>query len=345
MQLNPEQLARQLERALAPAYVVSGEEPLLVEECCSAIRARAAADGYERSVYAAGPGFDWDQLRTDSRSMSLFAERRLIELRLPTGRPGDAGAALLAELGRRPPPDTVLLVVTGKLDRAGRESVWMRALEAAGAAVTVWPLAAERFPGWLAQRFTARGLALEAGVLELLVWHLEGNLLAAAQEVDKLAMLVGRGTVTRADVEASLADSARFSIYALVDAALGGDAQAVERMLPSLRAEGTEPILVLWALARELRTLAALAAELAGGKPQAAVLGRVWQNRKAVVAQALRRHPAGRWLGFLREAARLDRVLKGRARGDLWLELERLLLAVSGQAAFAPRRELSEINP
>ena len=344
MQINADQLARHLERGLAPAYVVSGDEPLLIVECCALIRARAVADGYERSLYTAGPGFDWDQLRTASQSLSLFAERRLFELRLPTGRPGDAGAELLADYGRTPPADTVLLVVTGKLDKAQRESAWMHALESDGVAVTVWPLAAERFPAWLGQRLKARGLAVEPGVVELLAWHLEGNLLAAAQEVDKLAMLVGGGTVARADVEASLADSARFSIYALVDAALGGDAQAVERMLPSLRAEGTEPILVQWALARELRALSVLAIELARGKPEAGVLARVWQNRRPIVAAALRRHRARVWLGFLREAARLDRVLKGRARGDLWLELERLLLAVSGQAAFALRAEFSEIN-
>lgn len=344
MQINADQLARQLERGLAPVYIVSGDEPLLIDECCALIRARAAADGYERSLYTAGPGFDWDGLRTASQSLSLFAERRLFELRLPTGRPGDAGAGLLADYGRAPPADTVLLVVTGKLDKAGRESAWMRALESDGVAVTVWPLTAERFPGWLSQRLKARGLAVEPGVVDLLAWHLEGNLLAAGQEIDKLAMLIGSGTVTRADVEASLADSARFSIYALVDAALGSDAQAVQRMLPSLRADGTEPILVLWALARELRSVATLAIELARGKPEAAVLARVWQNRRPIVARALRQHRARVWLRFLREAARLDRVLKGRARGDLWLELERLLLAVSGQAAFAPRPGLTEMT-
>lgn len=344
MQTSPEQLARALERGLAPVYVVSGDEPLLVDECCAQIRARAVRDGFERSLYTVEPGFDWSELRAATQSLSLFAERRLLELRLPSGRPGEAGAEVLAGFGEQPPADTLLLVVTGKLDKTQQQSVWLRALESVGVFVTVWPLTPERLPGWLNQRLAARGLTPEPGVVELLAWHLEGNLLAAAQEVDKLAMLVGRGRVARADVEEALADSARFSIYALVDASLAGDAPVLRRMLASLRAEGTEPILVLWALARELRSLVSLSLELARGKPEAGVLARVWQNRKPLVAKALRRHPAPAWAGLLREAARLDRVLKGRAAGDIWLELERLLLAVSGQRAFAARREFSEMH-
>jgi len=402
MQINADQLARQLERGLAPLYLVSGDEPLQVDECGKAIRRRAETAGCsEHSVFTAGPGFDWDGLRTATQSLSLFAERRLIELRLPTGRPGEAGAALLAELTENVSADIVLLVITGKLDKAQRASHWVKAIETAGTHVVIWPLDAQKLPAWLTQRFAARGLQPEAGVVDLLAWHLEGNMLAAAQEVDKLAMLCGTvqgrtsvphrdvpmpqaqdaherpagagsggktapafvpggtasrsalppsmavagaadGRVSRADVEASLADSARFSVYQLVDAALAGEAAAARRILASLRADGTEPILILWALARELRTVAQMGQELARGKPESAVLARAWAQRRTLVGKALRRHPASIWLGFVRRGAQLDRILKGRETGDLWLELERLLLAVAGLKPFMMDRDISE---
>jgi DNA polymerase-3 subunit delta len=326
-------------------YLVSGDEPLLLDECAESIRERARREGYsERQVFTVEPGFDWDQLRMASRLLSLFAERRLLELRLPGGRPGEAGAQLLAEIAQQPPDDTVLLVIAGKLDKAQREAAWVKAIESAGVVVTVWPLDAQRLPVWLRQRFAARDLEPGPGVVELLAWHLEGNLLAAAQEVDKLAMLAGRGKIGLAEVEASLADSARFSVYQLVDAALSGNAATTRRMLASLRAEGTEPILMLWALARELRSLSQLARERADGKPESAVVARVWQNRRSLVGQALRRQPLAAWLGFLRRAARLDRVIKGQAPGDRWLELERLLLAICGVPACADGPAFSENN-
>ena len=413
MQINADQLARQLERGLAPLYLVSGDEPLQVDECGKAIRRRAENAGCnERCVFTAGPGFDWDGLRTATQSLSLFAERRLIELNLSTGRPGEAGAALLAELAENVSSDIVLLVITGKLDKAQRESHWVKAMEAAGTHVVIWPLDAQKLPAWLAQRFAARGLQPEAGVIDLLAWHLEGNMLAAAQEVDKLAMLCGAvqgrtsaagagsagaaavqgrtsaagagsagaaavqgptsvphrdvqmpraqdaqerpagagsagaaaGRVGLAEVEESLADSARFSIYQLVDAALAGEVAAARRILASLRADGTEPILILWALARELRSLAQMGQELARGKPESSVLARAWAQRRTLVGKALRRHPASVWLGFVRRGAQLDRILKGRESGDLWLELERLLLAVAGLRPFVMDRTVSETS-
>ena len=348
MQINADQLARHLERALAPFYLVSGDEPLQVDECAAAIRRRAQAAGYdERSTFTVEASFDWDQLRTATQSLSLFAERRLIELRLPTGRPGEAGARLLNELASHPSADTLFLIISSKLDKTQRASSWVQAIETAGSHVVVWPLDVQKLPAWLTQRFTTRGLRPEAGVVELLAWHLEGNLLAAAQEVDKLAMLCGgadnagaaNGLVRVSDVEESLSDSARFSIYQLVDAALAGEASGCRRILASLRDEGSEPILALWALTRELRALVQASQELARGKPESTALARVWQQRRSLVGKALRRHKAPVWSGFLRDAARLDRVLKGRADGDIWLDTERLLLAVAGLTVFAARHE------
>lgn len=343
MPINADQLTRHLERGLAPLYLLSGDEPLQVEECSHAIRRQAEASGCsERSMFTVETGFDWDGLRTATQSLSLFAERRLIELRLPTGRPGEAGAALLAELAEKASADLVLLVITGKLDKTQRESRWVQAIETAGTHVVIWPLEAQKLPAWLTHRFAARGLKPETGVVDLLAWHLEGNMLAAAQEVDKLAMLCGDGRVKLADVEESLSDSARFNVYQLVDAALTGDVVVARRILASLRTEGTEPILMLWALARELRTLAQMGQELARGKPESSVLARAWAQRRTLVGKALRRHPVPVWLGFVRRSAQLDRILKGRETGDVWLELERLLLAVAGLKPFFLNREISE---
>ncbi len=343
MQLSPDQLARQLERGLAPCYLLSGEEVLLVNECADQIRAAARTAGYsEHMRWTVEAGFNWNDLNTSTQSLSLFAERRLIELRLPTGKPGEAGAEFIAGFAGNPPPDTLLLVLTGKLDKAARESVWARALETAGAHVQARPFEARQLPGWITQRLQSRGLQPAPGVVDILAWHLEGNLLAAAQEVDKLAMRVGSGAVTRADVEQCLADNSRFTIYQWVDAALSGNAAGARRMLTSLRADGTEPILLLWALARELRSLAPLAAKRARGQNEAAVLASVWQSRRALVGSALKRHPALAWTGFLRRAARIDRILKGRARGELWLELERLILSIAGARNLPGDAELLE---
>jgi DNA polymerase III subunit delta len=337
MRIDSERLSGHLanisEANLAPVYLVYGDEPLLVDECCSAIRRRAQELGFsERSVHTVESGFDWNDLYASTQAMSLFAERRVLELRLPGGKPGDTGAKLLAQLAQAPAPDTLLLVIAGKLDKAGRESAWARALDEAGVSVAVWPLEAARLPAWITARLSARKLQAEPGVVELLAYHLEGNLLAAAQEVDKLALLAQDGRVRLTDVEESLSDNARFNVYGLVDACLQGQAAAAARMLASLRAEGVEPILVLWALGRELRAMAQISSQLAEGRAEAGVFqaNRVWSNRKSLVTQALRRLRPAHWLALLVRAARIDRVLKGRAEGDVWQELEALALAVCG---------------
>lgn len=343
MPIPPEQLLRQLEKSLASCYLLSGDEALLVNECAEQIRARARAAGFaDHSLWTVDTGFDWNAMAASTQNMSLFAERRLLELRLPTARPGVDGADFLVTYSQKPPADTLLLVVAGKLDKAARDSAWVQGLEKSGEHVQARPLEASRLPAWMAQRLQAKGLAPEPGVVDILAWHLEGNLLAAAQEIDKLVMRVGAGPVRVADVEACLADNARFSIYQWVDATLAGNAAGAQRMLSSLRAEDAEPILLLWALVRELHTLAPMAAKRARGQNENAVLASVWQNRRALVSAALRRHAPERWSGFLQRAARIDRVLKGRERGDVWLELERLMLSLAGVSGFPGDAELME---
>ncbi len=333
MQINADQLTNHLKRGLAPVYFVYGEESLLVEESCQAIREAARAGGYlDRQSLTVESGFDWNGLYASTQSLSLFSERRLIELRLPTGKPGEAGAKILAEIAAQPPADTVLLVSAGKLDKATREAKWAKALEGAGVAVVAWPLEAAQWPAWIRRRMEAKGLKPGAGVVDLLAHLMEGNLLACAQEIDKFSLRFGGGEVGLDDIEDNLGDNARYNVFALADASLRGEAAAVARILESLRTEGVEPVLVLWALTREVRELAQMASQIAAGQSLAQVLDarRVWAKRKPLVSAALKRLSPEASQDLLRRAARTDRILKGRGRGDGWQELQCLALGMCG---------------
>lgn len=344
MQLGADQLANHLKRALAPIYFLSGDEPLAAQECADAIRAAAQAAGFgERKVYTVESGFDWAALYADTRAGSLFAPRRLIELRMPAGKPGEEGAKTLIELAGDPSPDVVLLVTAGRLDKQARAAKWVAALERAGVALALYPVEARQLPAWIERRLRARGLAPGPGVVEMLAHYTEGNMLACAQEIDKLAML-GPRTLNADDITGDLGDNARFTVYALADAALAGEGAAVVRILHSLKAEGEAPALVLWALAREIRGVARMAQAIAGARPETQVLDefRVWQRRKPLVRKALARTGTKGWHDLIRATARADRVVKGRRAGDTWLELERLALALGGvrTAAHAANGEM-----
>lgn len=337
MQVSPEQLPAQLERKLAPVYFVSGDEPLLAQECGDAIRRAAHAAGFgERDVFTVESGFDWAGFYAETRAGSLFASRRLIELRLPTGKPGEEGGKTLVELCADPSPDVILLVTAGKLDKSARAAKWAAALERAGVAVTVYPIESRQFHAWVERRLRARGLAPGPGVVDMLVHYTEGNLLACAQEIDKIAMLTS-GAVNADDIDGNLGDNARFSVFALADAALAGDTRGLTRMLRVLKAEGEAPVLVLWALGREARDLARMAQAIASGRPEAQVLDefRVWQRRKPLVRKALARTGQREGYELVRAVARADRVAKGRGAGDIWLELESLALALAGMRTNA----------
>lgn len=333
MRLRFDQLASHLQQGLKPLYVLSGDEPLQLMEAADAIRARAREQGFgEREVLHVEAGFDWNSLAAASGSLSLFAEQRLLELRLPSGKPGKEGGAALTEYAANPPPDTVLLILSGKIDSASQKSKWFKALEAAGVILQVWPVEPAALPGWVMGRMRSRGLEPTAEAAQLLAERVEGNLLAAAQEVEKLRLLYGSGTIDVAQVEEGVADSARYDIFELVDTALLGEAARTARVIEGLRAEGVEPILVLWALLREIRALAQMAEALAQGQSIESVLGqhRVWDKRKGAVRAGLKRHNEKRWLLLLRRAGRIDRMIKGAEPGNQWDELLQLALLMAG---------------
>lgn len=334
MQLRPEQLAQQLKKSLAPIYFIYGDELLLVQEAADAVRAAARAQGYsEREIFVVERDFDWNQLIESSNNLSLFAERRILELRLPTGKPGDAGGKALREYAERPPEDTLLLIVSGKLDAQQRKSKWVTGLEDAGIGIPIWPVERRQLPQWIRARMQGLGLQPTADAVELLAERVEGNLLACAQEIDKLRLLFGQGPVDAKAIAAAVADSARFDVYDLVDTALAGAADRSLRMLSGLRGEGVEPVLIVWALARELRSLAAMAWEITRGDHAGAVMARhrVWKNRQTVVAKALSGRDTGAWSELLSACARVDRVSKGLAPGNPWDELVHLCLRLAGR--------------
>lgn len=334
MQLRPEQLATHLKQGLAPVYLLYGEETLVVQEAADAIRATARAQGYvDREVFHVETGFDWEQLTEAASALSLFADRRILELRIPSGKPGDAGSRALTAYTGSPAPDTLLLVICGKLEAAQRRAKWFKALDSAGVSLAAWPIEARQLPRWIGQRLQCAGLSAESEAVQMLAERVEGNLLAAAQEVDKLALLYPGEKLDAAGVSEAVSDSARFDVFGLVDVVLSGQAGRAVRMLDGLRQEGVEPVLVNWALTRELRSLETMAWALAHGESLAAVQGRfrVWKNRQAAVGQALQRHRLPAWYGFLRRSARIDRIIKGQVAGSPWDELVQLSLDLAGR--------------
>ncbi len=336
MNLRAEQLATQLKKGLAPVYLISGDEPLQQGEACDAIRRAAREQGFgERQVMHVEAGFDWNALLAEANALSLFAEQKLIELRIPNGKPGTEGSKALLAYLERPPEDTVLLIISGKLDKKAQQVKWYKAVERAGVTVQVWPVDAQQMPGWIEQRLRARGLQPEPGAATLLAERVEGNLLAAAQEVEKLVLSCDGDALSVEQVEEAVANSARFDVFGLVDTALLGDVPHLMRMFDGLRAEGVEPLGVQWVLAREIRSLAEMAAQMQAGAPMDRVMARVWGKRKGPVRAALQRHNAARWQQLLRRAARVERLAKG-APGNAWDELLQLCLLMAGVPLFRP---------
>lgn len=329
MSTTPEQFHKHLsDSELKPVYLLAGEEHLLLLEAADALRARARELGYtERDVLDVEPHFDWDALARAGASMSLFATRRMIDLRLPTGKPGKEGAAALLEYCAAPPPDTVLLITCTQWSKK-HETAWVAAVQKLGSFVAVWPMKPDEFLRWLAARMTSRGLKPERAAIEALAQRVEGNSLAAAQEIDKLALLHGDAPLDVETLEALVADSARFDVFKLVESALSGDSERALRILSGLRAEGEQvPALMGWVL-NQLQLLARLAA--AGSNLSSAFsTERIWPARQKIYRQALNRATTEHWQNCLLQAARVDRISKGRGFGSAWNELERLLAAIA----------------
>lgn len=329
MKLGPERLGAQLRGPLPPVCLIAGDEPLQREESADLIRAAARAQGYsDREVFVVERTFDWGALLSASASLSLFASRRLLEIRLPSAKPGVQGAEALSSYAKDPAPDTLLLVIAE--DKLEGNPAWAQALERAGFMVQLWPVPPAEVPAWVRQRLKSRGLEATPDAVALIADRVEGNLLAAAQEVDKLVLMHPSGPLDAEAVAEAVADSARYDAFKLVDAALAGDLPRTVRVLEGLEAEGEAPMLVLGALLMQIKQLASLSIEIEAGAPPQRVLAGVWERRRPLMQAALKRRKARGWQRLLRRALRADQVLKGRPPGRPWDELLELTTLLAG---------------
>jgi DNA polymerase-3 subunit delta len=322
--------------ALAPVWLIASGEPLLLLEAADALRVRAKALGYaEREVFEADSRFDWDELDASFGMLSLFSSRRVIEVRLPTGKPGKDGGALIERFCSSPAPDVLLLVTAAEWSNK-HEGAWSRAIDRAGASLVLWSPRPNELPAWIARRLKSRGLDATADAVGMLASRIEGNLLAAAQEVDKLALLKGKGRIDAIEMEALVADSSRYDVFRLADTALSGDAAHALRMLSGLRGEGEAVVPLLSWLASQVQALANVSAvqEAGGNVAQAMTQARIWDSKQPLFRRALGRGSAAHFERLLTDCARIDRISKGRADGDAWVELERLVVGIAAPRAL-----------
>jgi DNA polymerase-3 subunit delta len=332
VRIDSEQLPRRLERGLDPLYTVFGEEPLLALEAADRIRHQARKAGYdEREVLTVESGFDWSQLGASGSSLSLFGSRRLLELRVPGGKPGAEGAEAIKRYCTHLPPDTITLVSLPKVDRATQGSGWFAALDAAGVTVAANAVPLARLPQWLAGRLALQGQEADASTLQFIADRVEGNLLAAQQELHKLALLFPAGKLERSAIEGAVLDVARYDVFKLGETLLAGDRLRFARMLEGLQGEGVAPPLVLWAISEELHALWRVGSATAAGRPMQTALreARVWGARAELLPSALRRVTRQELEAALLEAAAVDRMIKGLTRGDVWDALLRLGLRLA----------------
>jgi DNA polymerase-3 subunit delta len=350
MQIRPDQLASHLQRGLKPLYTVHGDEPLLAQEAGDAIRAAARAAGFsERKVFAvSGAHFDWAAVLGAAQSMSLFAERQLIEIRIPGGKPGKEGSDALQRYCETLPDDVLTLVQLPRLDGSQLKSAWFNALDRAGVTLRVEPVERRALPGWIAQRLQAQGQRVADGApgqqtLAFFADRVEGNLLAAHQELQKLALLYPEGELSFDQIEAAVLDVARYDVFRFGEAVLQGQTQRALRMLDGLRAEGEAAVLVHWTLAADIQALKRAREALDSGRPLPLALqeARVWGAKQRLFERVL---PglASHTLAHLVEAASIcDGLVKGLRHpdwpADPWEALKRLVLLMLQAAAPAPR--------
>jgi len=331
MLVKPEQLFVQLQKQLPPIIWICGDETLLVQETCDNVRKYARENGFtEREVYDAGAQFDWNILLEAGNSLSLFAERKIIDLRLQSPKFDNEARKSLQEYIANPSEDNLLLVTSPKIEKATLSTKWFKAIEGQGLVVQVWPINAQQLPGWIAQRLKQAGLIADQDCINIISQRVEGNLLAAAQEIDKLSVLVGDQKLTPDIVARAVADNSRFNVFSLTDASLAGNSGKALHILNHLRAEGDDPLKILFFLTKEIRSLLRMQKKISQGQNINGVMQseRVWQNRTPMVGNALRNHTVVSLEKLLVSARLVDQSVKGLLDLKPWDELTGMILAL-----------------
>lgn len=336
MQLRADALDGQLAKSLAPLYVIASDEHLLALEAADKIRKAARTQGFsEREVLVVERYFKWGELSAANQSQSLFGDRKLIELRIPTGKPGKDGGQALQDYVADLNPDNVTLITLPKLDWQTQKAAWVGALQRAGMYIEIPLVERAQLPGWIGNRLAAQGQSADRTALDFIADRVEGNLLAAHQEIQKLSLLHPPGKLSFEQVQDAVLNVARYDVFKLNEAMLGGDTARLARMIEGLKGEGEALPLVLWAMAEEIRTLLKLKAGTVQGKPLAMLMkeSRIWGPRERLMEPALRRLTLPVLEAALRDAAQVDRMVKGlRAKGfagDAWDALLQLGLKVA----------------
>jgi DNA polymerase-3 subunit delta len=338
MRIKPEQLGVTLKKSLAPVYFISGDEPLQLGEIADAIRKAAKKAGFEnREILSAETGFEWNQLAFTADSYSLFADKKIIDLRLPSGTPGIDGSKALIAYCERLPEDTLLLVTAGKIAGGALKTKWLEALDKKGVVIQVWPLEGSDLIRWLQQRAELRGLHIETEGLRILASRIEGNLLAAAQEIEKLYVLYGAVNLSSQQISEAVADSSRYDVFKLMDSVLGVSVGRILKVLSGLRSEGVATPIVLWALTREARALIKMKLALSQGQNREVVFknNQIWDKRKQRVSNALSRLSDSDLNNILVLSAKADRQIKGQESGDAWETLLALCLLFASAPVMA----------
>lgn len=328
MQLNYERLVTHLSQQLARVYLIHGDEPLLVQEACLAIRAKAKqANFLEQIRFTVDNHFNWSLVADQLANLSLFSQQQLIELHLTTAL-NSQGSQLLVNYLQQANDETMLLLVSNRLTNAQLQTNWCKSIDKNGVIVAIWPITQAQLPQWLKQQMAVMGLKIAPAGLDLLTDYCNGNLLAARQLLEKLKLLAPAESITTDTIQQLMNDSARFTVFELVDVCLLGDASQALRILTKLKEEAAEPPLILWSLAREIRILATLAEQISQGKSLSSALASQGANNKrsALLSKALQNTAATLWLSLLKRCAKIDEINKGLTFDNIWDQLQQLCI-------------------
>jgi DNA polymerase-3 subunit delta len=321
MRIKPEQLKSSLQKKLMPVYFLTGDEPLQLAELADAIRQSAKDSGFEnREILSVDHSFQWHELAFAADSLSIFSDKKVLDLRLPSGSPGIEGSKALINYCERIPEETILLITAGKVSSSTFKAKWMDAIDKKGVIIQVWPLDGQDLLRWLDHRMQQRGISTDSEGLRILASRIEGNLLAAAQEIEKLYVLYGTGKLSNQQIFDVVADSSRYDVFKLIDAVLSSDINRILKILTALRSEGIAAPIVLWALTREARTLIKIKTALSQGQNKETVFtaNQIWDKRKQLINNALNRLNDNQLNGILVLSAKADRQIKGQEQGDIW---------------------------